>query len=346
MSRQTESYPLTRAKKILPATKTGWPSTLITVGVLTPLNNEAALALIEGISQLLSLTTKITYSILPLTGDNTRLNLFEQTKEAIPTCNVLVTYGVTCANIATEACKLIATIPLIKVGLRRDQLIRLMPGLEDTFILVTEYDYMQQAKLFKQLKPHAKTVCIMYRNNTENSAVEVAHLREALHAVGLTTFTHLLIHSTHIDNQISALNIKHDTIFLMQHTITAKNIQELVTYCIAKRITLCTQELDLVTLGATLGFGGHAKELGVQSAHLIRDLFEGRKKNTNQTIISYTPNYRCLINKAKCELQDIVLTAEYINLLEQTILINQPILTTLATRDSLKLEYKTLRQLS
>lgn len=316
------------AGSITPAIKTQWHQSSFTIGVLTPLPNEAALFLTQGITSSLHVSTNTKYTVLPLTGDNTRVHLFEQATQAIKSCDLLVTYGVTCANIATEACVLLGPIPVINAGLRKSQCHKLTRTIEPALIIVTQHNYLSQAKLFKQLKPRAQNACIMYRNNNETSSEEVSSLKAALESIGLAVSTHVLTHNTHIDNQMSALQKTYDTLFLMPHTVVSKNVQELITYCNSKQITLCSQETDLVILGAALGFGGHEKELGAEIGHTIRNLFESKKKYAPGSVITHEAAAHCTINKTKYEIQTVALLPEYVTLLEQTTLINQPIMTT------------------
>ncbi|MDQ5890644.1 MAG: hypothetical protein QG604_518 [Candidatus Dependentiae bacterium] len=308
-------------RAITPAITTTWPIT-ITVGILTPLPNEAAHYLAEGLSELLSVSSRTRYIIAPLPGDNTRVTLFEQAQHAGSTCDILVTFGVTCANIAAEAAEFLQHIPVIKAGLRNEQITRLLPHEFNTIILTTEYDYQQQVALFQKIKPLAKEVCILYRLHNEHIREEVLALSNALQEAHLKTHAHVLAHNTHIDNQLSAFSTSYDTLFLMPHTVTATNVQELVTYCTTKKITLCAQELDVVTLGAALGFGKSEKELGAHIGHLIRNLCEGKKKYPTGTIMTHYPNYHCVINKKKCYAQGIELSPEYITMLEQVHIVN------------------------
>jgi ABC-type uncharacterized transport system substrate-binding protein len=296
--------------------------TAISIGVLTPLPNESALLLTQGLSSALRLSTHYTYSVIPFAGDNTRVTLFEHAKQALEQCNILITLGVTCANVASEAYMLSAAIPLINLGLRQTQLMRITPG--HAFTIVTEYDYDAQVRLFRKLKPSARSICILYRRHSEQSAQEAAQLTAAFQRAGLTVNTHVLIHATHIDNQLSALHKTYDSLFIMPHTVTAQNLPELITYCAAKNITLCSQERDLVTLGTHLGFAEHERELGLFTGHLIRDFFEGKKNLTAGSILTHSPVYRCSINKTKYDYKNSVLTPEDSVLLEQLLLINQP----------------------
>ncbi|MDQ5940785.1 MAG: putative tryptophan/tyrosine transport system substrate-binding protein [Candidatus Dependentiae bacterium] len=306
---------------VIPAVPTQWPATL-TVGILTPLSNEAAHYLVEGLSGLLALSGRTQYTLLPLPGNNTRVNLFERAQQAGNSCDVLVTFGLTCANIATEAASHLKNIPIIKAGLRNDQLLRLLPHSSETIVVTTEYDYRQQIALFKQIKPSAKTACILYRLQHEHIREEVQELNKALLNAGFKTYLHVLAHTTHIDNQLGASAATYDSLFLMPYTVTASTIQELVTYCSAKKITLCAQEFDIVTLGAAVGFGESEKELGSHIGHLIRNVCEGKKRYPAGTIMTSYPVYRCKINKRKCQSQGLEFSPEYMTMLEHASIVN------------------------
>jgi ABC-type uncharacterized transport system substrate-binding protein len=297
---------------------------ILTIGILTPLPNESALFLNQGLSAALKLSTHYTYSVIPLAGDNTRVNLFEQAKQALESCNILITFGVTCANVTTEACALSTPIPIINLGLRASQQARIMPN--TAFTILTEYNYQTQVALFTKLKPHAKNICILYRRHSELSGEEAMELKAAFQNAGITVSTHVLVHATHIDNQLSALHKSYDSLFIMPHTVTAHNLQELITYCTTKNITLCSQEKDLVTLGAHVGFTEYEKELGLFAGYLIRDFFEGKKNLTPGTVITHTPVYRCTINKTKFDYHNSILSPEDSTLLEHIHMIHQPTL--------------------
>ncbi len=302
---------------LIPATLSPWPQT-VTIGILAPLPNEAAHTLLTGVSELLELSGRTTYKIIPYWGDGTRITLFHWAQQAARECNLLVTWGVTCANITHEAQELLANIPIIKVGLRSEQLYKLLPHSPKTLVVVTQYDYAQQVDIFKKLKPEARSICIAYRQHNDNMRNEVAQLNIALNAAGFKTDIQILAHSAHLDHQLSAFHQDYDTLFIMPHTITATNAQEVVTYCNNKKITLCAQEFDIVTLGGALGFGGHEKELGHEIAHIIRNIFEGKKEYETTTTLFHNPHYRCVINKNKCEKQGLNVALEYLTLLEQS----------------------------
>ncbi len=296
--------------------------TTISIGILTPLPNESALLLTQGLSGALRLSSHYAYSIIPCAGDNTRVNLFEQAKQALEYCNILITYGVTCANVAAEACSLFPTIPIINLGLRASQQKRITAT--NAVTILTAYNYDAQVRVFLQLKPNARAICILYRRHSEQSAEEAFELKAAFQRADIAVNTHVLIHATHIDNQLSAIHKTYDSLFIMPHTVTAQNLPELITYCTAKNITVCSQEKDLVTLGAHLGFAEHERDLGLFTGHLIRDFFEGKKNLAASSIISHIPLYRCSINKTKYDYQNSILSPQDSILLEQLLLIHQP----------------------
>jgi len=308
---------------LIPATvtTTDWPIT-INIGILAPLANEAAHNLHAGLSALLSISSRTKYTITPFWADNTRVTLFNYAQQAAQECDLLITWGVTCANIASEADAQLQNIPIIKAGLRSEQLYKLLPNNSQSVTVITEYDYAQQVALFKKIKPTAHYICIMYRHHNDNMRHEVQALYQELIANGFKTDIQLLAHLAHIDYQLSAFNKPYDTLFIMPHTLTAANVQELITYCNNKKITLCAQEIDIVTLGAAIGFGEHEKALGGELGHLIRNMFEGKQKYNTETTITHYPHYRCVINKNKCHLQGIAMTNEYLTMLEQIHLFN------------------------
>lgn len=300
----------------MPATTTNWPTT-IKIAIIAPLPNESAYHLLHGINTLLSISNRTSYTIVPLWGDNTRVTLFNYAQQAARECDVLVTWGVTCANIASEAQEILQGIPIIKAGLRSEQLYKLLAHSNDTTVIVTHYDYAQQVALFKKLKPTARSVCITYRHNNDNMRHEATILAQALRDAEFKTDIQMLAHSAHIDHQLSALKQEYDSIFVMPHTITASTVQELITYCSNKKITLCTQELDVVTLGAAVGFGGHEKTLGGEIGQIIRTIFEAKQRSTSTTTLTHNPIYECVLNKNKCASQGIDVGIEYLTMLEQ-----------------------------
>jgi len=311
---------------VLPATITHWP-TVKKIGILAPLPNESAHQLLTGISALLEISSRTTYSVVPFWGDNTRVTLFNYAQQAAKECDLLVTWGVTCANIASEAQELLKDIPIIKAGLRSEQLYKLLPHSAESIVVITQYDYAQQVSLFKKLKPSARSVCITYRHNNDNMRHEATILCQAFRDAGFKTDIQMLAHSAHIDHQLSALHQEYDSIFVMPHTVTASTVQELVTYCSNKKITLCTQEHDVVVLGAVIGFCGHEKTLGSEIGHLVRNIFEAKQQYTSTTTMTHYPIYECVINKNKCKTQGIELGVEYITMLEQVHLVSTTTLT-------------------
>jgi len=305
-----------------PAILTSWPAH-ITVGVLTPLPNEASQDLCDGIKELLTASPRTLYNVLSLAGDNNRVTLFDRAQEAARSCDFLVTFGLHCANIASEAAVALKKMPVIKAGLRVEQLTRLVPHSAETVVMVTDYDYQQQVEILKRLKPQSRSICILYRLHTEQVKHEVAAIENCFKANDYHTCTHHLIHNAHIDNQLGVLHSSYDIILLMPYTVTAQNAQELIAYCSSKNITLCSQDFDTVTLGATLGFGKHEKALGAEIAHMIRNTIEGHRAYPPSLV--HKPQYQCLINKKNLAAQSIDLSPESLTVLEQITLFDPQI---------------------
>ena len=306
---------------IAPALLDPEPRSLI-IGVLTPLANEAAHYLVEGLCELLARSGRTRYTVLPLNGNNTRVSLFECAQRAAQTCDLLVTFGVTCGNIASEAAHELKHVPIIKAGLRTQQINKLILHGPNTVVVTSEPDFDQQISLLATIKPTLREACILYRLHQEQTKHEVKALRSSLERIGIKAQSHILAANGHIDHQLSALSRSFDTLFLMPYTVTATSLQELVAFCMAKGITLCSQELDVVTLGAAIGFGQSEKDLGIFVGHIVRNICEGKKLYASGTTMSHYPTYTCLLNRKKCHAQGINISPEYLTMLEQAHIIN------------------------
>jgi len=313
----TAATPSPTERSITPAILTTWPSSIV-VGVLTPLPNEAAQNLVDGLTQFFSHSKRTTYLVLPLSGSNTRVSLFSQTQKAALSCDALVTYGITCANIASEAASDLKNIPIIKTGLKEHQLARLAPHSPNTILVTTTPDYSAQIDLLKTLKPSLSKACILYRVHHEATKHDVALLKKSLEDAGAQATTHVLSDDGHIDHQLSARGTLCDTLFVMPYTVTATTVSELVAYCMAQNITLCSQELDIVSLGGAVGFGSSEKDTGIFAGQLIRNINEGQQRYPPGTILNHNPRYTCVLNKHKCLQQGINLSTHYLHLLEHT----------------------------
>jgi len=313
-NRYTKSQRISPKMSAIPAKITPWRTT-VSIGVLTPLANEAAQHLVEGLTEILSVSQRTTYAIVHLAGNNNRVTLLQKAEQAYKEHDVLITMGVHCGNIAIEAQQGSRTHGIIRTGLRHEQIKKLKTSDAVTTTIICAYNFAGQIKLLKSLKPETRLLCIVYRLWGEHTYAELAALEAACDLYGIKTITYHLVHHGHLDNQLNALGEPFDTLFVMPSTITAAIAQELITYCSAKKITLCSQEHDVVLLGGALGFSAHERGLGNQIGKLIRTMHEGKKEEI-APLIEHIPLYHCLINRKTAHAQGLQLAPECMTILE------------------------------
>lgn len=288
------------------------------IGMLSPLANSSADFLRRGLLTQLESSPHATYQIIPFSGNNDRVALFNKAVEALKQCDILVPFGLSCTNIAYEAtrhtgCK----TPIVFAGIKSHHipLLRRHNPERKLIGIISQRDYFTQINQLRAIKPTLKNMLLLYRQQLEWLVKETGDICRYLQTINIGATTHLLPNSTHIDSQLSTVKEPFDTIMLMPHTLNAKGIQELITYCNIKGITLCATELDAVTLGAAIGFGGQEETIGTRVGRIIRDILEIRKEPQEDTIIEHVDDYQAHINFRTINQQDVTLSPEVLFLL-------------------------------
>lgn len=290
------------------------------IGILSPLANSPADFLRQGLLNQLQSSPHANYHVTLFDGNNDRVALFNKAVEALESCDIVVPFGLSCTNIAYEAARHTGrTKPIVFAGIKSHHipLLRRHNPERKLIGIISQRDYFTQINQLRAIKPGMKNVLILYRQQLEWLIKETNDICRYLDSVTITATAHLLPNSTHIDNQLGTVKEPFDTIVLMPHTLNAKGLQELITYCNIKGITLCATELDAVTLGAAVGFGGQEETIGTRVGRVIRDILEVRKEPQEDTIIEHVDDYQVHINFRTISQQDITLTPELLFLLNQ-----------------------------
>ena len=290
------------------------------IGILTPLPNSSALHIKQGIVQQLSSSPQATYSIKLFHGNNDRVTLFSEALSALKQCDILVSFGLACTNIAYEAARHHnMETPIIFAGIKSHHipLLRRKNLSEKLSGIISQRDYVTQINQLRTIKPAMKNVLIIYRQQLEWVTAQVGEMAAYLQSLDINAVAHLLPHGNHIDNQLGTIKHSFDTIILMPHTLDAKGIQELITYCNLKAVTFCANEIDAVTLGAAIGFGGEEIIIGTRVGRTIRDTLEVGKQLKEDTIIEHIDHYQVHLNARALTQQGVCLTPELLFLLKQ-----------------------------
>lgn len=290
------------------------------IGVITPLPNSSALFLEQGLKQALQHSPNATYEIIMYSGDNSRVTLFNHAVEALKKCNIVVPFGLACTNIVHEAARHTKkTTPVIFTGIKSCHLplLREQNIKENLVGIISKRDHMTQLSQLRAIKPGLSNVLIVYRQQLEWILQEVEEIVGNLTRDDVGALAYLLPHSTHIDNQLSTIKKPFDTIIVMPRTLNAKGLQEMITYCNIKGITLVANDLDAVTLGAAVGFGGEEVGMGVRAGKAIRDLLEINKPLVQKRIIEHIDHYQVHLNQRTLEQQGVLLSPALLFLLRQ-----------------------------
>lgn len=290
------------------------------IGAIGPLPNRSALFLEQGMSESLQHSPNARYQIVPYHGDNNRVTLFNQAVTALQECDVIVPFGLACTNIVYEAARHTGIEkPIIFTGIKscHISLLREQNPKENLVGIISKRDHLTQLSQLIAIKPAMTGVLIVYRQQLEWILQEVEDIVGQLARRDLKTFTHLLPHSTHIANQLSTIKQPFDTIMVMPRTLNSKGLQEMITYCNIKGITLVVNDLDGVTLGAAIGFGGEEVGMGVRAGKAIRDLLEINKPLVQERIIEHIDHYQVHLNQRTLEQQGVLLPQALLFLLKQ-----------------------------
>lgn len=288
------------------------------IGILSPLANSSADFLQRGLLTQLESSPHATYQIIPFSGNNDRVALFNKAVEALKQCDILVPFGLSCTNIAYEAARHTGCqTPIVFAGIKSHHipLLRRHNPERKLIGIISQRDYFTQINQLRALKPKLKNILLLYRQQLEWITKETGDICRYLQTVNIGATSHLLPNGTHIDSQLSTVKEPFDTIMLMPHTLNAKGMQELITYCNIKGITLCATELDAVTLGAAIGFGGQEETIGTRVGRIIRDILEIRKEPQEDTIIEHVDDYQVHINFRTITQQDVTLSPAMLFLL-------------------------------
>lgn len=291
-----------------------------TIGILTPVPNSSAFHLKTGLIQQLETSPHASYTIRLFHGSNDRVQLFNQAVTALKECDVVVPFGLACTNIAYEAARHHEqTTPVIFSGIKSHHipLLRRQNTKEKLIGVISQRDSFTQINQLRALKPHMKNVLVLYRQQLEWLVSEVDEVCRYLHARDIGATSHLLSHGNHIDNQLGTIKQPFDTILLMPRTLNAKALQEMVVYCNIRGVTLCANELDAVTLGAAVGFGGEEVTIGTRVGRMVRDILEAHKQQEEDTIIEHIDHYQVFLNQRNLKQQGIQLSPELLFLLNQ-----------------------------
>lgn len=315
--------------KIKPATATAivYPlksptTTPFRLAIITPLANRTQLDLIASLKTHLAGKGLRSYTIIPVEGKNCRVTIYENTLTALKNADALLTYGLTCTNIALEALKARSSgIPLFWTGVKPTHLTQLHERATNytSTGLVCQDDTRFQVSTLRSFKPSLRTVLILFRPQTKwhHSAAQI--LTQEFSAQGITVTTYPVALENNIVQQIEAvLAPKTDTIMIMQSTLNGGSLATLAQHCSNQGITLCAQEQDACLLGAAISFCNPEAFQIITLTPLIRNQLEQPSAGPIQHKIPHLDRYEVHLNQRTAIGQQIRISPAFTALANRT----------------------------
>ena len=293
------------------------------IAVITPQADSAAQFLTEGIIRECP-EDNGAYQVELFTCDNNRTTISEQCHTALKSFDLVVTHGLACTTIAYKtAAKISSPTPIIFCGVRDYHLSFLHEQAYGVWSGITSQpNFNEQVQLIKSLKD-IETVMILHNTHTHSQRTDLIELSEAFENKKVIVQVLPISDQSNINTQLTARVGQIDALFLMKGTLTSHGIQELVTFCNRRNITLFAYDTDSAALGAVVGIGGEQYSLGEQIGRLIQDRLETKHLKDTRAIISHTEHYIFHINKRSLNSQGLALPEYLSYLLEHAHLNNE-----------------------
>lgn len=325
LTRQDEKPPflIKPARTQIPQKLTA-PRPNYTVAVLAALPTERLHHACAGLEHILSQSSSAHYMVIPYHGENTRISIFTQAENVLSHADMLVTIGETCTQIAKKAAASISSRkPILFTDIRSERIKQLEEGPDYPYIfgISTKPNYRAKIEKLLKLKKNTQRMLVLHRSRSTHVIRELSELVQVAHSLGVQTQVHYLEQGTQLYKQLESIRDTEqafDTIMLLPQTLTAQAIQEVVQYSNKNQITFYAQDLDSVTLGASIGAGGQLYYLGQLAAKKLIPILEGKTLWKSDIPIEHAiESYRFHLNRKTMEKQGLRLSKSHLFLLDQ-----------------------------
>ena len=169
----------------------------------------------------------------------------------------------------------------------------------------------QQAAMFDELVPDAKTIGIFYCSNEANSKYQAEVVQEALEKSGKTVVVKTFSDSNDVQSAITSLVAEVDAVYIPTDNTAASNTGLIDPVCSDAKIpVICGEEGIMSGCGiATLSIDYY--ELGKTTGAMAAKILKG-ESNVSEMPIEYYQNPVKKYDAARCELLGITVPSDYI----------------------------------
>ena len=169
----------------------------------------------------------------------------------------------------------------------------------------------QQAAMFDELVPDAKTIGIFYCSNEANSKYQAEVVQEALEKSGKTVVVKTFSDSNDVQSAITSLVAEVDAVYIPTDNTAASNTGLIDPVCSDAKIpVICGEEGIMSGCGiATLSIDYY--ELGKTTGAMAAKILKG-ESNVSEMPIEYYQNPVKKYDAARCEALGITVPSDYI----------------------------------
>lgn len=135
---------------------------------------------------------------------------------------------------------------------------------------VTPENLEELLNLFKQIKPDAKTLGVIFNTGEVNSTAQVNTLKEVTAKVGLELVEVGISEIANIDQALETISTSSDALILINDNMIASSVQLIAEKAKAKGLITLSSDSSHVEEGAFLSLGISYRQLGEQAADIAK----------------------------------------------------------------------------
>ena len=175
-------------------------------------------------------------------------------------------------------------IPLVFTAVSDPVSAGLVSSLEDTSNnitgvtdAVTQESLEELFVLFKQIKPEADTLGVIYNTGEVNSIAQVKNLKEATEKVGLKLIEVGISEIANIDQALETISTSSDALMLINDNMIASSVKLISEKAKSKKLITLSSDSSHVEEGAFLSLGISYRQLGEQAAEIAKLILIDKK---------------------------------------------------------------------
>jgi putative ABC transport system substrate-binding protein len=178
--------------------------------------------------------------------------------------------------------------------------------------------FEEQIKQLLELKPHAKSVLLVYDPAIKSGAHErnVTEVETIFTRNGIKVNHAPIFHANEVQAKVQPLLNNNDVIMIFTDHTAVSGLDSLVMLANRYHLTLYASDLNSGDRGAALAYGIKEYEYGVESAQLAMRILEKHDKPADIPIISVR-NYTIKVNTKTMQQQGLELSSQKLQKIEQ-----------------------------